>query len=40
MAGALADAQLVRIPEAGHLSPLEDPAAFNEALRSWLARRD
>lgn len=40
MAGALADAQLVRLPEAGHLSPLEDPAAFNEALSSWLARRD
>jgi pimeloyl-ACP methyl ester carboxylesterase len=38
MAGALAHAELVRIPNAGHLSALEDPAAFNEALGSWLAR--
>lgn len=40
IAGALADSQLVRIPEAGHLSALEDPAAFSAALSSWLARRD
>jgi 3-oxoadipate enol-lactonase len=30
---------LVKIPRAGHLSNLEDPAAFNAALREFLAPR-
>jgi 3-oxoadipate enol-lactonase len=33
----VAHGRLVVIPGAGHLSNLEDPAAFNEALRSFLA---
>lgn len=32
----LEDARLVRIPEAGHLSPLENSAAFNAALSQFL----
>jgi pimeloyl-ACP methyl ester carboxylesterase len=32
----LEDAQLVRIPEAGHLSCMENPAAFNAALGAFL----
>jgi pimeloyl-ACP methyl ester carboxylesterase len=31
-------AELVRIPEAGHTTPLEAPDAVNEALSSFLAR--
>jgi pimeloyl-ACP methyl ester carboxylesterase len=31
------DATLAVIPEAGHLSNLENPASFNAALRPWLA---
>ena len=27
---------LVRIPQAGHLSPLENPTRFNQALREFL----
>lgn len=30
-------ARLVRIPDCGHLSPLEQPQAVTEALRDWLA---
>ena len=37
MAGAIADATLTTLPRAGHLSNLENPAAFDAALRSWLA---
>ncbi len=33
----LEDARLVRIPEAGHLSCLENPAAFNAALAAFLS---
>jgi pimeloyl-ACP methyl ester carboxylesterase len=29
-------APLARIPDAGHLAPLENPAAFNQALRDFL----
>lgn len=32
----LEDGRLVRLPAAGHLSPLENPAAFNEALAAFL----
>jgi YbgC/YbaW family acyl-CoA thioester hydrolase len=38
MAKAVPGARLALIPEAGHLSPLEQPAAFNGHLRSFLAR--
>jgi 3-oxoadipate enol-lactonase len=37
MAAKLPKAQLVKIPGAGHLSNLEDPAAFNAAVRGFLA---
>jgi 3-oxoadipate enol-lactonase len=36
MHGRLEDAQLARIPEAGHLSCMENPAAFNAALARFL----
>ncbi|HEX3393051.1 MAG TPA: alpha/beta fold hydrolase [Acidimicrobiales bacterium] len=38
MAGALPDAQLKVIDGAGHLSNLENPAAFNDALASFMNR--
>jgi pimeloyl-ACP methyl ester carboxylesterase len=37
MADALPKGRLVRIPGAGHLSALEDPAAFNAAVSEFLA---
>lgn len=37
MCDALPAGRLARIPRAGHLSSLEDPAAFNAALRAFLA---
>jgi pimeloyl-ACP methyl ester carboxylesterase len=39
MADAIPGATLVTIPRAGHLSNLEHPIAFNDALRSWLDER-
>jgi 3-oxoadipate enol-lactonase len=33
----LRDARLVILPEAGHLSNIENPDSFNAALRPWLA---
>jgi pimeloyl-ACP methyl ester carboxylesterase len=39
MHNAISGSQLVRIPGAGHLSNLEQPAAFNEALITFLNRR-
>lgn len=38
MHGAVPRAELVRIPRAGHLANLEDPEAFNGALRAFLTR--
>lgn len=38
MADAIPDATLTVIPGAGHLSNLENPEAFNDALRSLVAR--
>ena len=38
MAGLLADAELVLVPGAGHISTLENPGAVNAALGRWLAR--
>jgi pimeloyl-ACP methyl ester carboxylesterase len=37
LAKAVPDAQLKVIPHAGHLVAWEQPAAFNEALKGWLA---
>jgi pimeloyl-ACP methyl ester carboxylesterase len=36
---AIAGSDLVRIPAAGHMSNLEQPSAFNDALRTFLSRR-
>jgi pimeloyl-ACP methyl ester carboxylesterase len=33
---AIPAARLIRIPQAGHISPLEDPDAFNTAVHSFL----
>ncbi len=38
MVDALADAELVRLPKAGHLACLESPDAWSEAARTLLAR--
>ena len=38
MADRLPEATLVRIPSAGHLSSLEAPDAFNQAIASFMAR--
>ncbi|MCO6483909.1 MAG: alpha/beta fold hydrolase [Flavobacteriales bacterium] len=38
MAARLPKGQLVTIPDVGHLSCLEDPAAFNTAVRDFLKR--
>jgi pimeloyl-ACP methyl ester carboxylesterase len=38
MADGIAGAELVVVPECGHLSPLERPVAVTEALRAWLRR--
>lgn len=37
MAKAIPGSSLVKIPEAGHLSNLEQPEAFNSALRTFLS---
>jgi len=36
MADAISDARLVAIPDSGHLSTLEQPAAVTAALTTWL----
>jgi pimeloyl-ACP methyl ester carboxylesterase len=38
MAGALPDAVVIEIPHAGHLTAVEDPTAFDGAVRTLLAR--
>lgn len=38
IAAAIPGAELVVVPECGHLSTLERPAAVNDALRAWLRR--
>lgn len=40
MASAISGAQLVVIPDAGHLTPVEQPPAVNNAIRGWLATID
>jgi pimeloyl-ACP methyl ester carboxylesterase len=39
MQRAIAGSELVRIPQAGHLSNLEQPALFNAALAAFLTHR-
>jgi pimeloyl-ACP methyl ester carboxylesterase len=39
MRSAIAGSELVRIPEAGHLSSVEQPDAFNGAVTRFLAHR-
>jgi pimeloyl-ACP methyl ester carboxylesterase len=39
MQKAISGSELVRIPGAGHMANLEQPAAFNEALSAFLSRR-
>ena len=36
---AIAGSTLVNLPSAGHLSSMEQPAAFNEALAEFLEHR-
>jgi len=36
---AISGSELVRIPGAGHMANLEQPAAFNQALSTFLSRR-
>lgn len=38
MAQAIPGSEFVVIPDAGHLTPVENPAAFNAALKRFLAR--
>lgn len=38
MANAIPNAQLIMIPQAGHLASLENPAAVNAALQAFLAK--
>ncbi len=38
MATAVPGAELVQLPEVGHLSPAEDPEGFATALTGWLGR--
>jgi pimeloyl-ACP methyl ester carboxylesterase len=38
MADAIPDAELVVVPDAGHLAPLEQPEAVNRAVRAFLDR--
>lgn len=35
---AISDCEFIEIPEAGHMAPLENPAAANDAIRKHLAR--
>ncbi len=37
MAAAIGGARFVEIAQAGHMTPLENPQAFNAAVESWLA---
>jgi pimeloyl-ACP methyl ester carboxylesterase len=37
MAGLIPGARLARLPDAGHLPPMETPGAVNALLREWLA---
>ena len=36
MAGAIPNAKLVIVPDSGHMSTMEQPAAVAQAMRDWL----
>jgi pimeloyl-ACP methyl ester carboxylesterase len=38
IAKAIAGCEFVVIPRSGHMTPLENPAAFNEAIEQFLTR--
>lgn len=38
MADAIPDAELITVPDAGHLTPMERPEAFNQSLHTFLTR--
>ena len=38
MAAGIAGSKLVIVPESGHMSTMEQPAAVSEAMREWLSR--
>ena len=38
MAAGIVGAEMVRLPDSGHLSTMENPAAVVEAMKEWLAR--
>lgn len=38
IAATLPDAELIVVPGAGHMLPVEDPAALNAAIAAWLTR--
>ena len=40
MAAAIPQAEFAEILDAGHMAPLENPQAFNDALRQFLSRTD
>lgn len=40
IAAAIGDCPLSIVPKAGHMAPAERPAAFNAAIREWLASKD
>ncbi|MEP0940421.1 MAG: alpha/beta fold hydrolase [Rhizobiaceae bacterium] len=40
MAGKIADAQFVLLPQTGHLAPIENPEIFNQHLTDFLKRID
>lgn len=37
IAASIAASQLVIVPDAGHMLPIEAPAEVNEAIARWLA---
>jgi pimeloyl-ACP methyl ester carboxylesterase len=39
IAESLPDAEIVKIPEAGHMAPLEQPALVNRAIDEFLSRK-
>jgi len=38
VAQAIGESEFVVIPDAGHMTPVENPAAFNEAIVQFLTR--
>lgn len=40
MASAISGANFVEVPDAGHMSPIENPEPVNQAIREFLTERD